>query len=77
LKYEVIVYYLGPRTSWIGRVDESEVIARRAISWRWLAERWGKSLLAQLDPTKCGIAIRANGVTIVDVSPFSSVGGVN
>lgn len=52
-----VVYFHGPKTAWRELVDEDEIIASRNVPNRFIGRLWARSILATLDPKRCGWAI--------------------
>jgi len=60
-QYEAVVYFSSPRTQWAQKVQDEDVIFRRAYPWRWLARVTARSTHRNLDATRCGYAVLNNG----------------
>jgi hypothetical protein len=43
VKYEAVLYFKGPLTTWAGKPHESEVLARRCFSVSGFAEGWART----------------------------------
>jgi hypothetical protein len=52
VKFEAILHFEGPLFKWNGKVDEREIIARRAFRWKWLAEGWAQGRLRGMERCK-------------------------
>lgn len=62
MKYEVAVYFDGPRSQWTKHLQPSEVIFRAEVPWLWFA-RWVAR--ANCGNTgRCAYAITLAGETI-------------
>lgn len=65
-----IVYYAGPKSRWLGSIDESEIIKRLDTPWAWLTRRATLSIFKQLDSRRCGYALLKDGICIEQFDPL-------
>jgi hypothetical protein len=47
-KFEAVLYFRGPLTTWAGKVHESDVLLRRRFVLRGFAEGWARTRLRDL-----------------------------
>lgn len=57
MKYQVTIYFLGPKTCFDGRVDPDDVIGVYRYRWLWTARWAAKSVMLNLNSLRCGYAI--------------------
>lgn len=75
MKYRVIVYFAGPKTTWAKKIDPSEVIFDAVVPWLWAAR---KQALDHVGNTgRCGYKI-FQGERVVEeseskVRPYGSL----
>jgi hypothetical protein len=62
VKYQVAVYFDGPRSQWSERLHDSEVIYLAEVPWLWLARFLARSNMGNTN--RCAYAIAADGKTI-------------
>lgn len=62
--YEVIAYFHGPKTAWLRRVADTEIIARERVPFLWLARLRAVQLAATLTEGRCGVIVQRNGETL-------------
>ena len=62
--YEVIAYFHGPKTAWLQRVADEEIIARERVPFLWLARMRAVQLGATLTEGRCGVIIQHNRETV-------------
>lgn len=65
--YRGVVYFAGPKTQWVGQIDESEILATYQARWLWLVRIATRSTHARLDPSRCGYALLCDGELIEHV----------
>lgn len=48
-RYEAVLYFRGPLTTWAGKVHDSEVLLRRRFRVQGFAEGWARTRLRDLE----------------------------
>jgi hypothetical protein len=67
--FEVLIYFNGPRSQWSGKVVDDDVIARYPAPFLWLARARARSIVRQLNQSKCGYLIMGDGELIENRAP--------
>ena len=67
MKYQVAIYFDGPRSRWSKRLHDHEVIYLAEVPWLWLARMLGRGNCGNTG--RCSYVITCNGKTIENANP--------
>ena len=67
MKYQVAVYFDGPRSQWSERLHETEVTYLVEVPWLWLARVLGRGNCGNTG--RCSYVITRDGQTIENTNP--------
>lgn len=65
MKYQVAVYFAGPKTVWTEKMDESEVTMICDAPWLWVARSQARQAMGNTG--RCGYVITKDGDLIEHV----------
>lgn len=64
MRYEVVIFFAGPKSLWQGKPHPREILARRSSRWLWLAHARASAVLAAVDSGRCGYVVMKDGKEI-------------